>query len=92
MIDGVLNVYKILLRAFESNLSKKELRKIIENPLWKETNQIRDWRNYIPESVQENWRYLSWDAKATAFLMAEEQAGNENWEWACATWKRKECK
>ena len=75
-----LNVYKILLSAFESRLSKKELRKIVEDPLWEETSRIHNWRNYIPDVVKENWKYLSWDAKAIAFLMAEEQVNKEEWE------------
>ena len=75
-----MNILEIMLEGFDTRLSKKELIEIMENPLWEERGSVHDWRNYVPESVQEIWPYLGWGARALAVIMADEQAGDEEWE------------
>ena len=52
----------------------------IVHPRFAEATRVHDWRNYVPEIVQELWPDLSEDAKAIAYLMAEERASSEVWE------------
>ena len=72
-----MNIYDVLLPAFDSRMTKKNLIEIIENPDWEGEYRAYDWKNYIPKKIKENWRYLSWDAKAIMYLEAENKV-NEN--------------
>lgn len=52
----------------------------ILNPEWENAGRVNDWRNYIPEKLQEIWNDLSCDAKIIAYYMADEMAGREEWD------------
>jgi hypothetical protein len=50
------------------------------NPEFNKTRKCHDWRNYIPESVQELWKDMSSEARIIAYLVAKPQADRENWD------------
>ena len=47
---------------------------------FEKARKCHDWRNYIPDEVQEVWRGLSAESKVMAYLVAEVQARQENWD------------
>lgn len=49
-------------------------------PVWSDAGRTHDWRNHVPEELQERWAALPLDAKATAFFMASVEADREVWE------------
>ncbi len=72
-----------IFSAFRSSYWATTLTKAIErmnNPQWKQDIYVHDWERYIPDEWQGIWGSLLVEAKLMAYLMAEEQAGNEEWE------------
>lgn len=52
----------------------------IENPDFKEKENVHDWRNYVPYEWQENWFEFTEREKQIIVVMAEAQADNEEWD------------
>jgi hypothetical protein len=52
----------------------------IENPDWDGVGKVYDWRNYVPEAIQENWHNLPPKARAVCIVMASKQASAEEWD------------
>jgi hypothetical protein len=47
---------------------------------WNAGGCVHNWRNYIPECVQDMWADLPEEARVIAWAMAEDIAGREEWE------------
>lgn len=52
----------------------------IENPDFSNIDKCHDWKNYIPDKLTQRWNEISTETRVVAFLLAEEQASNEEWE------------
>lgn len=60
----------------------KEYRDIglLKDPEFKKSRRKHDWRNYIPEKVQEHWRLLTSETKVMLYLTAQDIANKETWD------------
>lgn len=54
--------------------------KNILNPEWENIGRVHDWRNYISTQLRGIWSELSLDARIVAYYIAEEIAGQEEWD------------
>jgi len=52
----------------------------VRNPKWEHAGSVHDWRNYIPDAVRQQWDALSRSAACIAVVMAENEAGKEEWD------------
>lgn len=53
---------------------------LFDNPRFENAGKCHDWRNHIPEEIQNGWKDLPDVAKAIAIYMAEQVANREEWE------------
>lgn len=47
---------------------------------FRDLRTCHDWRNYVPDLIKDNWEELCFNGKVAVYMMAEEQAHNEEWE------------
>lgn len=59
---------------------RSRILKEISEPKWEKCGRVHDWRNYIPEFVQKDWKYLTLNSRAILFVIAEDQANREDWD------------
>lgn len=52
----------------------------IANPRWAEATKVHDWRNHVPEEVQDLWPTFSEAQKRALYRWADNLASNEEWE------------
>lgn len=52
----------------------------LDKPEFDKARKVHDWRNYIPDDLQEMWGALTTGEKAIAHHFAEEKARDENWD------------
>lgn len=52
----------------------------LDDPQWDKMRRVHEWRRYIPQVLRENWKALTAEARIAVYLMAEEQANNEDWD------------
>lgn len=71
---------KSLLDQLVHESHRVEIRDMLNNPQWENTQRIHDWRNYIPQEIRKLWDSLSEDSKMMAYYIAEEVATKEDWE------------
>lgn len=53
---------------------------LLDNPEFNKARKCHDWRNYIPEVLIATWKDMSSEGRIAAYLVAECQAANEDWE------------
>lgn len=53
---------------------------VVEPVDWNNNHKVHDWKNYVPEIVQELWNELTMESRMIAYMMAEQQASNEEWD------------
>lgn len=49
---------------------------------WNGGGRCHNWRTHVPDAIAERWHRLSPDARACVYYMAEQAAGEEQWEYA----------
>lgn len=52
----------------------------LENPDFENAGRVHDWRNHIDEEVKQQWDRLTLEERAIAYLSAENDADNEEWD------------
>jgi hypothetical protein len=52
----------------------------LADPQWAKAGRVHDWRNYVPQVIRIRWTDLSDDARAVAFVIADEAAAREEWD------------
>lgn len=61
--------------------TKKQISMIdIENPDFKNTSKVHDWRNYVPYDWQKNWEQFTERERQIIAVMAQSQADKEEWD------------
>ena len=50
------------------------------NPQFEKAGKVHDWRNYVPTKVQEIWKILSLRERIIVYIMARQQAFDEEWD------------
>lgn len=66
-------------KFFEDNLHDFQIERInIDNPKFKESGRIHDWRNHVP--VSEIWNDLSDEEKKVFAFIAAVEADKEQWD------------
>jgi hypothetical protein len=59
----------------------RELARInVNKPDFEKKERVHDWRNYVPVEWVEHWEEFSEREKKIIALMAEFQAGKEEWD------------
>ena len=56
------------------------IRNIAQNPKWECTGRVHDWRNYIIPELRNIWGSLTLEVRIVAMILAEQQAGIEEWD------------
>jgi hypothetical protein len=51
------------------------------NPNWTAAGRMHDWRNYISDDLKKMWQTFTPEQRAAIARNADEQAGDENWDW-----------
>ena len=72
-----------LLGGFSHHPMCTDFAKVVEtvaNPDWGEGGHIHNWKTYVPDELQEIWLELPAAARIVAFLFAESQAWDEEWD------------
>lgn len=61
---------------------KKQIPKWIDinNPEFDEKTNVHDWRNHIPEEIENIWGTLTERERILLCFVAEESASNEHWD------------
>jgi len=78
-----MNKLEQIFSAFKDSYWATTLTDAIErmnSPQWKQDIYVHDWERYIPNELQRIWNSLLIETRLMAYLLAEEQAGNEEWE------------
>jgi hypothetical protein len=52
----------------------------LECPEWDNKQKCHDWKNHVPEVIENSWDSLPIVTKQIVYLMASEQAHNEEWD------------
>lgn len=52
----------------------------MDDPQWNKARKVHEWRNYVPEVLQENWKFLTSEARVAVYLTAKQQADQEDWD------------
>lgn len=65
-----------LLRNAASNVYKYDL----SDDTFERTSKVHDWRNYVPEVIQDIWKELNEKERLLVVVMAEEPANAEEWD------------
>lgn len=52
----------------------------VNNPQFEKAGKIHDWRNYVPQEIENIWENLSLKERILVAFMAEKQATNEEWD------------
>ena len=52
----------------------------IENPDFKNTSKVHDWRNYVPYDWQKNWHLFTERERQIIAVMSQSQADKEEWD------------
>lgn len=61
--------------------TKKQISMIdIENPDFKNTSKVHDWRNYVPYDWQKNWEQFTERERQIIAVMAQSKADKEEWD------------
>lgn len=50
------------------------------NPRWDEVGKVHDWRNYVPDFVQDDWESLSDADKLQYLRWAQSMSDKEEWD------------
>ena len=50
------------------------------NPQWEQAGKVHDWRNHVPEFVQEMWETFPDEIKFLLYRWADDLAGREHWD------------
>ena len=61
-------------------LTSERARDNVENPDWDSRGKVHDWRNHVPPEIRDVWHMLGHEARLIAYAMAEDVAGNEEWD------------
>lgn len=65
-----------LFKNYTSGLSMID----INNPDFKSTSRVHDWRNYVPYDWQKNWEHFTERERQIIAVMALSQADDEEWD------------
>ncbi len=79
MNENVLDTLYIIAKEV-SQLTVDIIELRITAPKWEKTRKRHDWRNYIDDDVQAIWGELPLEARLIAYIQAEKQADEEDWE------------
>lgn len=52
----------------------------LNNPEWEKATKVHDWRNHVPEQVQEMWCTFSIKQREALYNWARNNAENEEWD------------
>jgi hypothetical protein len=69
-----------IFELLKDDINEEPLLAAVQSPNWEDAAPCQNWKNYIPNCVRRIWDELTTEAKVVAFLVAEEQARNENWD------------
>lgn len=64
----------------DKTLALEEALDEISDPDFDSGGRVHNWRRYVCEDIQERWSKLPLAAKLVAYMIANEQAGNEDWD------------
>jgi hypothetical protein len=68
------------LRADRNLLTRQELEQLLADPFSTEVGRVHDWRNYLTETVADEWASLSLESRLIAFISAAASAHAEEWD------------
>ncbi len=54
--------------------------KDIDDPRFEEAGRVHDWRNHVPEGLEQIWPRLNRETRAAVFVMASALADREEWD------------
>lgn len=52
----------------------------LDSPEFSNADRVHDWRNHVPNELQDLWSELSMETRLAIAFMAEELANSEEWE------------
>lgn len=64
----------------QERMIAKYLREKASDPRWSEATKVHDWRNHVPERIQELWSTFTDEQRIALVEWADELAGREEWE------------
>lgn len=50
------------------------------DPQWRKAGRVHDWRNHVPDDVQELWATFTREQRGALVRWANELSDNEKWE------------
>ena len=51
-----------------------------DNPEWAKATRVHDWRNHVPQHVQEIWHTFTQEQRYALYAWADAHASNEHWD------------
>lgn len=62
------------------DLSSEEIVSMLHAPDWEHAGKTHDWRNSVPNELEEIWGNLSMEARLIAYIYSEDIAASEVWD------------
>jgi len=64
----------------QSEMAEIVVGKNMDNPDFAKAEKIHDWRNYVPQLLQDNWSKLTGRERMIIAILADKRASNEEWD------------
>jgi hypothetical protein len=52
----------------------------LDDPQWDKRRKFNDWRNYVPDGIRDNWKFMVGESRILVYITAQQAANRENWD------------
>ena len=73
------SAYQLLVRLVPRERIDLAVKQIAD-PRFELAGRDRDWRNYVPGAIKDEWAHLCNQAKVVVYALANDQASAEIWD------------